>query len=151
MRITFLGDIMVKPEQLSSYEKNGKYDFTEALQNIKSEFSDSDYIVGNLETPVADEMLGYTNEPYCFNTPTEIIQNLKECGVNMVTTANNHCLDRGIEGIRNTIDNLEKCGLDYVGTHKQRENSFIIKEIEGIKIAFLAFSYGTNAFSNNEY
>lgn len=151
MRISFLGDIMVKKEQLDSYRVNGKYDFVPALESIGKEFSLSDLIIANLETPIAGEKMGYTSEPYSFNTPLELVETLKEMGVSIITTANNHCMDRGEKGLTQTIHNLRSCGLEHLGTHIKREDSYLIKEIGGIRVGFLSFTYGTNAFSNGNY
>lgn len=151
MRISFLGDIMVTEEQLNSYKSNGSYDFNSALESIGKEFQFSDYIVANLETPIAGAKAKYTNEQYSFNTPIELPQALKAAGVSMVTTANNHCLDRKEQGLIQTIHNLKFCGLESLGTHIKEEDSYVIKEIGGIKVGFLSFTYGTNAFANNIY
>lgn len=150
MRITVIGDVMVKESQLHDYYKNGRYDFYPALKSIEK-FKDSDYIIANLETPVAGEKAGYTSQPYCFNSPDELAETLRQVGVRMVETCNNHCLDRGVTGLEATIDTLDSLGLAHIGTHKRLEDSYKIIKIAGINVGFLAFTYGTNAFSNHNY
>lgn len=142
---------MVSKEQLKACRKNGEYHFKDAVGCIKREFTASDYIVANLETPIAGAKLQYTKEKYSFNTPSELLKALKHSGVNLVTTANNHCLDRGMQGLINTIHYLKKFGLEHIGTHSKREEPYLLKEIGGIRIAFLSFTYGTNAFANHNY
>lgn len=150
VRITVLGDIMISQEQLVDYKKDGLFDFYPALKSIEK-FANSDYIVANLETPIAGEQFGYTDQPYCFNSPIELAETLKKVGVDMVETCNNHCMDRGVDGLDNTITNLDKVGLKHIGTRKTPGNSYEIVELKGLKIGFLAFTYGTNAFLNHNY
>lgn len=142
---------MVTMEQLNSYKSKDGYNFFPAFESVRKEFGVSDLIIANLETPVAGPELGYTHEQYSFNTPIQLLQALKSAGVDIVTTANNHCLDRKKEGLLKTIYNLKQCGLDPIGTHLKKEDSYVIREIEGIRIGLLSFTYGTNAFANGNY
>lgn len=151
MRISFLGDVMVTMEQLDPYKINDSYDFYPALKSISKEFETSDLIIANLETPIAGMSARYTHEQFSFNSPIELPKALKDAGVSIVATANNHCLDRKEEGLIQTINNLKSCGLESLGTHIKKEDSYIIKEIDGIKVGFLSFTYGTNAFANGNY
>lgn len=151
MRITILGDILVQKKQLEDYATDKGYNFGEALSCLRSSICKSDYVIGNLETPLAGEELGYTNEAYSFNTPNSFAEALRNAGIDMVQTSNNHCLDRGVEGLRNTIDNLEKNEIAHIGTRKSEGDSYTIVDIQGMRIGFLGFTYGTNAFVNNEY
>lgn len=151
MRVTFLGDIMVSADQLASYKVNEKYNFDAAFAFAGKEFQASDLIIANLETPIAGEKMLYSHKQYSFNSPVELLYALKKAGISMVSTANNHCLDRKEEGLRRTIFHLKTCGMENLGTHEKKENSFIIKEIDGIKVGILSFTYGTNAFANRNY
>ncbi|WP_026509721.1 CapA family protein [Butyrivibrio sp. LC3010] len=152
MRITFLGDVMMQPEQLPLYSDGNRYDFAECFEFLSKYLQESDYTIANLETPIADNTEGgYTNKLYEFNTPVEFARALKDAGVNMVTTANNHCLDRGLEGLFLTNDNLDMIGIDHIGTRNCQGDSFVIKKIGNVNVGFLAFTYGTNAFANNNY
>lgn len=150
MRITFLGDAMMQPEQLPLYGHDGEYDFAECFVALKEFLKNTDYAVANLETPIAAaEHGGFTNKLYEFNTPLSYALALKDAGVALVSTANNHCLDRGLPGLFSTVANLDRAGLEHVGTRAAPGDSFIIKELGGVKIGFLAFTYGTNAFANH--
>ena len=148
MRIAFLGDIMTNEDQLSLIRKGEGYDFSSVAVALDGVFIDSDYVIANLESPVAGKEAGYTSELYSFNTPESILEALKNSGINMVQTSNNHCLDRGVEGLRQTIRNIEASGLAYVGTHMNPEDSFRIINVNGISVGILAYTYGTNAFKN---
>ena len=95
--------------------------------------------------------MGYTKALYSFNTPVSLLEALKKSGINMVQTSNNHCLDRGVEGLKQTINNIENSGMSYIGTHKVPEDSFRILDVNGISVGVLAYTYGTNAFENGCY
>lgn len=152
IKISFTGDIMCQKEQISAHKIGiDKYDFSDMFSSISNYFNQSDYIVGNLETPVAGKGLVYSNEEYAYNTPNEILDALKILGIDLITTANNHCLDRGIEGLKKTIRNIDKHGFKHIGTYVDKDKSIFIENIEGIKIGFLSYTYGTNAFANNNY
>lgn len=151
MRITFLGDVMINEDQLSLCRHGETYDFSSVSDALNGVFRDSDYVIANLESPVAGENMGYTKELYSFNTPSSVLDALKKSYVNMVQTSNNHCLDRGVEGLRQTIKNIEASGLEYIGTHVKPEDSYKIIDVNGIRVGVLAYTYGTNAFENGCY
>lgn len=152
IKISFTGDVMCEAVQIQAHYKKGQgYEFNEIFNDVKEYFSKSDYVVANLETPLAGEAMGYANKKFSFNTPEEFASAVKECGVNLVTTANNHCLDRGTQGLCKTIDTLDKIKLQHIGTYKDRGKSYHIQDIQGIRVGFLSYTYGTNAFTNRQY
>lgn len=146
-KITFLGDIMCSiPETAISKGKDGRFDYTSAFAQIKPYLDNSDYVVGNLETPIAGHEMNYTSEATLFNTPVEFVQALKEAGIDMVTTANNHALDRGLLGLERTIDNLKSVPIEFTGTRKNRDDdAYLIKDFDGFKVAFISYTYGTDS------
>ena len=130
--------------------KKHQYDFDKAFWGLKTLFKKSDYVIGNLETVCAGEMQGYTKELYSFNTPDSFIKALKKCGVNFVSTANNHCLDRGIAGLKRTLDILDAQGIGHTGTYRTRKESEenCVVDIMGLKLGILSYTYGTNSNIN---
>jgi poly-gamma-glutamate synthesis protein (capsule biosynthesis protein) len=152
VKITFAGDIMCDIGEVTAYKgKDGCYDFSEKFTDCASFFARSDYVIGNLETPVADDRYSY--QLYNFNTPVAFIEALKQCGITLVSTANNHCLDRGVKGLDDTIDALDRIGLKHTGTNRVHAegSTGIIEVVKGIKMGILAYTYGTNAFHNHTY
>lgn len=150
-KITFLGDIMCSiPESVVSKAANGSFDYTHSFEKIKNYLSKSDYVIGNLETPIAGHELNYTSETTLFNTPVEFVQALKDAGVDMVTTANNHALDRGLLGLERTVDNLRAVPIEFTGTRKSpKEEAYLIKDFNGFKVAFVSYTYGTDSECRN--
>lgn len=152
IKISFTGDIMCESLQIESHKlKNNIYNFDEIFNDSKVYFDKSNYIVANLETPIGSASLGYSNKKFSFNTPEEFLLSLKKLGVSLVTTANNHCLDRGIKGLQETILNLDKYKLQHIGTYSNNHKKGFIQDINGIKVGFLSYTYGTNAFNNKYY
>jgi len=146
-RVMVVGDIMMhSPVTTSGYDaKNGNYDFSSIFSEVEPIFDQADLVIGNLETPVAGEQVGYSGYPR-FNAPTEIIYDLKDAGVDVLTTANNHSMDQWESGAINTINNLDKAGILHTGTFKskeEREEPLVI-DVNGIKIGIIAYTYGTN-------
>lgn len=146
--ITFTGDIMCSPNMTRLADNNYASVFARAYK-----LKGCDYLVGNLETPIAGEEMEFTRERYSFNTPEGYLTALKECGFKLLTLANNHCMDRGEQGIVNTLKNCRDAGFDTVGIYasKEERDTPFIKEINGIKVAFVNYTYGTNAFAHHTF
>lgn len=154
MKITFTGDIMCKKEFFDIYRtNNGQLDFFVAFKEIKPLLEESDVVISNLETPLAgEECGGYTYQEFCFNSPTSFGKAVKDSGVTYVSTANNHCLDRGIEGLILTNKNLDSIGLLHSGTNNEpNSKKGTLIDCHGVKIGILSYTYGTEAASNNVY
>jgi len=71
---------------------------------------------------------------------------LKEMGLDMLSTAGNHCLDMGFSGLCRTIDVLDDAKIAHLGTYQTQENrdKILFQEVNGVKIAFINYTYGTN-------
>lgn len=152
MKILFTGDILIYESQDKGCFKDGKRDYSPIFAQVKPLLDDADYVVGSLETTLAGAKAGYTNASYSFNTPDELLPALKWAGFDMLTTANNHCFDRGFDGHARTIEMLEKYGFDYTGTRLSNDApSYLLKDFDGTKVAFVAYTYGTNSEANGVF
>lgn len=121
------------------------YDFSYSFEDIKKYFDNADIAIGTLEANFAGKAAGYSNYPL-FNAPEQLATDLKELGFDILATANNHCLDKGFSGMVNTLAELDKAGIEHMGTYATEEDSekYLIKDVNGIKMAFLDYTYGTN-------
>ena len=141
------GDIMCHNTNfLDAYNSSTKsYDFSYYFTDIKQYLQEADITVGNLETTLSGAKRGYSGYP-TFNTPEILAKNLKSAGFNVVSTANNHCMDKGYSGIESTIKFLDEADLAHTGTFKSKKDqeTILIKNVKGVNIAFLSFTYGTN-------
>lgn len=145
--MSVIGDIMCHNSQYKdAYVSSANtYDFSYVFEDIKSYISEADISIGNLETTFAGKAKGYSNYPR-FNTPEQLAYNLKDLGIDVLSTANNHSMDTNFEGIVSTLNYLDDAGISHTGTNAtpEAQNEILIKDVNGVKIAFLAFTYGTN-------
>lgn len=149
-KISIVGDIMCEPRMLSTSESYNGYDFSGVFEHIRTMFEDADYVIGNLECPLAGEKAGFTKSMFSFNSPDEFADALQDAGIDLVLTANNHCLDRGIVGLQRTELVLEKKGIKYAGTFSNLKdrNEATYFSVGGLTIAIISYTYGTNYYDN---
>ncbi|GMU96547.1 MAG: capsular polysaccharide biosynthesis protein [Ignavibacterium album] len=121
------------------------FDFNPVYRYIKSYLEDADLTLGNLETVIGRKGSTYSGYPR-FKSPQEYISALAQNGFDFLCFANNHTLDQGERGVLTTIESLKQNNLGYTGafTSDDDRDSVRIFNINGIKIALLAYSYGTN-------
>ncbi|EEI83102.1 CapA family protein [Anaerococcus tetradius] len=144
IKAKFFGDTMahIGQVQYALAYGGGEYDFSNQFSYIKDYVKDSDLAITNYET-TSDPNREYSGYP-AFNTPASYLKNIKEAGFDVVTTANNHALDTDEEGVQTTIEAIKEAGLDFVGTKAKESDKILYKEINGIKVAILAYTYGAN-------
>jgi poly-gamma-glutamate capsule biosynthesis protein CapA/YwtB (metallophosphatase superfamily) len=133
-----VGDLMVHVGQLTSARTHGVYDFAPSFRQVASTISAADVAVGNLETTLRGS--GFTGYP-CFRSPKSYAAALKGAGFDVLTTANNHTFDGGAYGVRYTTDYLDRIHVAHTGSNGAGP---AIVEHDGVKIAFLAYTYATN-------
>lgn len=153
IKLSFIGDFMcLKAQNEASMKKYGKLDFRPQFVKCKRLIADSDYVIGNLETPINPSRP--TSEfDIRFNSAIEYLEAVKDFGVHFVSLANNHVLDQGIDGLSETVKCVEQLGLDYSGAYKNIEDSkkIFIKEIRGIKFSILCQTFSTNSQVNGNF
>ncbi|MFO8059668.1 MAG: CapA family protein [Bacillota bacterium] len=146
------GDITAhEPQITQAHAGDGTYDFSPTFEFITPYIQRGDLAVGNLETCQAGPEIsfldyqGYTGYP-CFNAPIELSEALKEAGFDFVSTAHNHSMDRGLSGLKATLENIRAAGLTTFGTYlNQKEHDTpVISEVDGVKVAFLSYTFSTN-------
>lgn len=150
--ILFAGDAMQHGPQLEAARiSSGVYDYDDCFEAIDSIISAADFAVVNLETPVGNRTFsGYP----CFSAPASYATALQKAGFDLFLTSNNHSLDRGDGGVRRTLAVLDSIGVPHVGTYRnskmrQREIPHI-EDINGFKVGFLDYTYGTNGIPVRE-
>jgi len=109
-------------------------------------FEAADFAMANLETPVAPNT-GKPGIPFCFNAPVELPRAIKETGVGLVFTANNHAFDQNIAGVAETLGHLSDSGLLAVGSGMDRDAALrpAIVNLRGMEVAVLS---RTDLFNN---
>ena len=148
IKVSVIGDISCdRPLLEASKISGGGYSFSGVFSEIKPFLSSSDYVIANFETVCAGSDNDFKNEFFLYNCPDEIVPAMKEAGIDFVTTANNHCLDQGIRGLKRTIEVLDKNGIKHTGTFASPDDRTVEKQIVdvgGVRIAILAYTTGTN-------
>ena len=135
---------------ISAKKTDGTYDFHENFEYVKPWLKQADLVIGDFEGTVNKDhyFAGYP----LFNAPGEVMDAIKDAGYQVLDLAHNHILDSQIEGVVSTADSIEKAGMTPVGvyTHESRDKApLLIKEVNGIKVAILAYSYGFNGIEQS--
>ena len=146
LRLVFAGDIMTHGPQIKAADRGrGIYDFTPSFELVRPMIERADLALANLETTFGGTP--YRGYPM-FSSPSSLGSALKEAGFDVLTTANNHSCDRGRYGVVNTIDVLDSLGIRTTGSYRTRaersQRTPLIIDVRGIKLAVLAYTYGTN-------
>ncbi|MBL7857026.1 MAG: CapA family protein [Cyclobacteriaceae bacterium] len=147
LSLLFLGDIMQHDSQIAAaYDPTTqRYDYGSCFQFVKPYIQSADIAIGNLEVTLAGPP--YKGYPQ-FSAPDELVHSLKSIGMDVLVTANNHCVDRGKKGLERTIEMLDSINLPHTGTfadEASRLNDYpLFIQKNGFKLALLNFTYGTN-------
>lgn len=139
IEIGMIGDVLLHM-RIASYK-----DYTSSFQEMQSTFESYDYLIANQESPPTGPAFALSGYPQ-FSSPEHIIRDIQKAGVDMVVLANNHIVDKGEEGMTQVFKTLDSYEMPYVGAYRNEEDSSTprIIELKGIKIAMLAYTYGTN-------
>ncbi len=143
-RIAAVGDILCQMDMVEDAYSNGAYDFSSMFSNITKFVQNSDLAIGTLETNFIDGKYSGVGK---YNSPIEFLTAVKQSGIDLVSLAHNHELDYGIDGLNTTINKVQEQNISIIGISNNKENenkdfTGIIKEINGIKIAFIGYTYG---------
>ena len=141
-----IGDIMAHSTQITGAKTSDGYDFSGYFKETSSYYRKADLAIGNLELTFGGTESGSYRGYPTFNTPDQLADAIKNSGISMLMTANNHSYDTKLLGLKRTVSVLEQKGIAYTGT-RQTENTPIyqVKEVNGIKIGIVNFTYETQA------
>lgn len=120
-----------------------RYDFYPIFEAIKPYTEPAHYSMISFESAATNKRNDYTGYPL-FNCPPEIFDAFRQVGFDMVNNSNNHQLDRKLAGMFETRDNIHKAGLEVTGVYDGEEPRYVIKDLNGIKVAIMAYTYGCN-------
>ena len=146
--ISFVGmgdNLIHSPIFKQSLLSNGKYDFLPKYKSVASVIKNADIAFVNQETPMCGESYGYHNYPQ-FNTPQQMGYDLVSMGFDVICFANNHVLDQCSKGLEDMLKFTDTLDAVTIGAYKNEADASTVRvlEHEGIKISFLAYTYGTN-------
>ncbi|WP_413233000.1 CapA family protein [Oceanobacillus sp. 1P07AA] len=144
--LSAVGDVLIHSPVYEDARVGDGFDFNPMFKHVKTYLDSSTVTIANQETMIGGEAIGLSSYP-SFNSPFEVGDALKENGVDIVTLANNHTLDRGERAITNAIGHWQTIDMLYEGAYQSKEDQEKIRVLEteeGITIASLAYTYGTN-------
>ncbi len=149
--LAMVGDILLHTRiHEFSLQENATYNYDAIFSNLREEISGVDLALVNQEVVIGGEALGISGYP-SFNAPYELGDALVDAGFDVALHATNHALDKGKKGVLNTVafweENYPQIGV--LGIHDSAEDGeeLYMVELEGIRIAILNYTYGTNGIS----
>lgn len=171
IKISFVGDILIHSALYKSVVNSKSQNFSQLWQNAIPYFNSADYSYANLEGPTALGISNklkdmgdigfvydgsvYSGEKFLFNFHPRIINDIKDSGIDIISTANNHTFDRGSVGIDRTIDALQERSLNFMGTRRFDEKNkegihglYKITQVKDFKIGWVACSEFLNGFKD---
>ncbi|WP_019124384.1 CapA family protein [Peptoniphilus grossensis] len=146
VKILAMGDMIFHQPIVKNYRSNDTYDFAPIFANISADINEADLALANFEGSVNSnrKLSGFP----LFNFPKETIYSLKNAGFDALSTANNHALDTGLDGIGETISHIKESGMKNFGTLTEDGDKGIIVEKNGIKIGLISFTDTLNGMDS---
>ena len=138
-KIAAVGDILCQMDMIEDAQTEDGYDFSHIFSGINKFINTADIKLGTMETNFVEGNLSGVKK---YNSPIEFLQAVKQSGINLVSVAHNHALDYGEDGLNTTVEKIKEQDITITGLKENPEFTGTIKEIRGIKIAFLGYTYG---------
>lgn len=136
------GDILIHSPLLTATKESDGYDFSPLYREVSTYFNKADLTVANLEVTLGGTESGSYKGYPAFNTPDDLIDDIKAAGVDMLLTSNNHCYDTGLFGLKRTARVLKEKNMPFIGTRESLEHSlYTVKDVNGIKIGMACYTY----------
>ena len=150
--LLFVGDLMQhSPQFKRAQQADGSFNYDICFGDVKPFIEAADIAIGNLEVTLGGPP--YTGYP-CFSAPDDWLWAIKKTGFDVLTTSNNHCLDRGRRGLERTLMMTDSAGFQTLGTYRnaeERQKRYpLLVEKNGIRFAFLTYTYDMNGFEVEE-
>lgn len=138
--IAAAGTIYAPKMVRESAKVGGQYDFGPVFAGLCGTLEDADLAIATLETTTAGEDKGFGN----YNTAPELLDALRDCGVDLLALATERALDKGYEGLDLTLRAMTARGLAHAGVRADGERGATMMRIGGIQVAVLAYTYGVS-------
>ncbi|WDF33951.1 CapA family protein [Arthrobacter agilis] len=157
LSIVVAGDLLVHPQLWDQAAADavvtgkGALDFEPLLAGQRPYLATADLAICHLETPVAGPDGPFSGYPQ-FNVPPQILVAAADVGYDACTTASNHSIDAGTEGVLRTLAALDAAGLEHTGSYATAEDAatvLILDEPEA-RVAVIGATYGLNGLVPDE-
>ena len=148
IRLLFTGDMLPSDaliEQAGRYADGQGYDFIPMLAEVAPIVAAADWAVCHQETPLSDDNVGLAGYPR-FNAPLELADDQQAIGFDACSTASNHTVDYGLDGIEATLGNLDRVGIEHTGSARSRQeyDEPAIYDVLGVAVGHLSYTYALN-------
>lgn len=151
LTVVAAGDLLVHPQLTEQAAADARqagrtgHDFTRVLAAIRPRVSAADLAICHMETPLAEPTGPFTGWPD-FSVPPELADAAAWAGFDTCSTASNHSLDTGMEGVTRTLDNLDRVGLRHTGSARSAAEAARpnIIDVGGVKVAQLSYALSFN-------
>ncbi|MFI6763345.1 CapA family protein [Micromonospora sp. NPDC050417] len=143
------GDVLIHPEVTAQAKRDagqaGGYDFFPMFERVAPAISGADLAICHLETPLAPAAGPFQGYP-SFSAPPQVVDGLRRAGFDACSTASNHTLDQGAQGVKRTLDALDAAGLGHAGSARDaaEANTPRIYEAAGVKVGHLSYTLNFN-------
>lgn len=146
--IAFGGDLNITDKVVAAGKTAGGYDYSKVFMDIAPVLAGADAAVINLEGNLYGEPFGTQST----SAPKELMTALSDAGVDFVQMANSCVLNNGLSGLRQTLSGIQEAGMEGIGAFAdqaefEKSRGFTLKEINGVKVAFVAFTKGMDDLS----
>lgn len=143
--LSAIGDILIHGTVYKAAKTEEGYNFDSMFEKVKPFLEASDITVANSESIIGGSKIGVSTYP-SFNSPYEVGDALKNAGIDVVSLANNHTLDRGRKAVENAINYWDSIDIAYTGAYLSAvdRNTITTVSKNGIEFSFLSYTYGTN-------
>lgn len=145
------GDVLIHPALTEQAEDDaraagaGERDYRPLFEGVRPMISAADLALCHLEVPLARPDGPFSGYP-SFNAPPEVAEALASTGYDACSTASNHTLDQGYEGVTSTLDVLDDAGLEHTGSYRTEAESKkpLLLDVDGVKVGHVSLTYGFN-------
>lgn len=143
--LSAIGDVLIHEPLYIDAKIGDTYDFAPMFADVRPYLEASDITIANSESIIGGSSIGLSSYP-SFNSPFEVGNAMKDAGIDVVSMANNHTLDRGVQAIENALFHWRQIGMVTTGSYLSEPEREKVSTIEknGITFSFLSYTYGTN-------
>ena len=143
IELAFAGDLNVTDKVVAAGDTGNGYDYSEILMDVLPLLASSDQTVMNFEGNLCGSPYGTQSS----SAPRELVDALCASGVDLLQVANSCSINNGLLGLTDTLSGIRAAGMEPLGAYASAEEfrqsrGFVLREIQGIKVAFVAFTKG---------
>ena len=143
IQLAFAGDLVGQAGLTTDALRTGDdgidtYDFTDELEGVRASVEEADLAACTLVSSLTNNG-GYD----AYTMPGAVADALRGAGFDLVNAASDHILDRGLDGLVETVNLLRGAKLGVLGAYDSPNRSLLMADVQGVKVGFLSYAYST--------